>query len=290
MASLIKQQVSAIFNHFIKQNTHRGRVGQDGATSGTIIINEKTVDYLVVYDGHGNGKNRDVTVNYLRGLDWPSLLVSGNFYLTLSENLKKLDTSGGGSTLSVCLIYDSHFETFWIGDSTIRIYDEKEEIWRSKDHNEKNPDEVTRMSEMGIEILKKYKRGSNNGQTIYTLKTLSGDTLNMTQGALFDYGSIDTINMSHALGHNNCTGDFISHASVPREEGKKYKVIAGTDGLWELIHDEAHNEFLIDRKNQSEAVVKFADTLWTKDWNYNGSKTSFPQWNIDDVAVAIWSD
>ena len=45
----------------------------------------------------------------------------------------------------------------------------------------------------------------------------------MTQGALFDYGSIDTINMSHALGHNNCTGDFISHASVPREEGKKYK-------------------------------------------------------------------
>jgi hypothetical protein len=47
---------------------------------------------------------------------------------------------------------------------------------------------------------------------------------------------------------------------------------------------------LIDRKNQSEAVVKFADTLWTKDWNYNGSKTTFPQWNIDDVAVAIWSD
>ena len=90
--------------------------------------------------------------------------------------------------------------------------------------------------------------------------------------------------------NNNCTGDFISHASVPREEGKKYKVIAGTDGLWELIHDEAHNEFLIDRKNQSEAVVKFADTLWTKDWNYGGAKTTFPQWNIDDVAVAIWSD
>jgi len=102
MTSLIKQQVLSYFNHFIKQNTHRGRVGQDGATSGTIIINEKPVDYLVVYDGHGNGKNRDVTVNYLRGLDWPSLLVSGNFYLTLSENLKKLDTSGGGSTLSVC--------------------------------------------------------------------------------------------------------------------------------------------------------------------------------------------
>jgi hypothetical protein len=96
--------------------------------------------------------------------------------------------------------------------------------------------------------------------------------------------------MSHALGHNNCTGDFISHVSVPREEGKKYKVIAGTDGLWELIHDETHKEFLIDRKNQSEAVVNLASTLWNKEWDYKGSKTSFPKSNIDDVAVATWSN
>ena len=290
MVSLIKQQVLSMFNHSIKQNTHRGRVGQDGATSGTIIINEKTVDYLVVYDGHGNGKNRDVTVNYLRGLDWQDLLATSNFYLTLSENLKTLDTSGGGSTLSVCLIYDSHFETFWIGDSTIRIYDEKEEIWRSKDHNQGNPKEVTRMSDMGVEILKKYNRGLNMGGAIYTLKTLGGDSLDMVQGFIFDYGIGNTINMSHALGHNNCTGDFISHVSVPREEGKKYKVIAGTDGLWELIHDETYKEFLIDRKNQSEAVVNLASTLWNKEWDYKGSKTSFPKSNIDDVAVATWSN
>jgi len=290
MASFAEQPTTTIFNHFVTQNTHAGRKGQDGAASGTTIINEKKVEYLVVYDGHGNGKNRDVTVNYLRSLDWTTLFATGNFYLELSENLKKIDTAGGGSTLSVCLIYDTHFEAYWIGDSTIRIYDETDEIWRSADHNEKNALEVARMNEKGIEILKKYKRGSNSGNTIYTLNVLGEDTLDMTQGVLFDYGHVDTINMSHALGHNNCTGDFISQMTVPREEGKKHKVVIGTDGLWELIHDETHNEFLMDRKNQSENIVNLAIAQWTKEWNYRETKTTFPKWNIDDVAVATWSD
>ena len=290
MASFAEQPTTTIFNHFIKQNTHGGRKGQDGAASGTTVINGKNVEYLVVYDGHGNGMNRDVTVNYLRSLDWTSLLATGNFYMKLSENLKKLDTTGCGSTLSVCLIYDTHFEAFWIGDSTIRIYDETHEIWRSDDHNEKNSSEVTRVNEKGIKILKEYNRGSNCGKTIYTLKVLNGDTIDMTQGVLFDYGPVDAINMSHALGHNNCSGDFISHVTVARGEGKKHKVVIGTDGLWELIHDETHNEFLIDRKNQSENMVNLAIAQWTKEWNYRGTKTTFPKWNIDDVAVATWSD
>ena len=138
MASFAEQPTTTIFNHFITQNTHAGRKGQDGAASGTTIINEKKVEYLVVYDGHGNGKNRDVTVNYLRSLDWTTLFATGNFYLELSENLKKIDTAGGGSTLSVCLIYDTHFEAYWIGDSTIRIYYETYEICRSADNNKKN--------------------------------------------------------------------------------------------------------------------------------------------------------
>ena len=41
MASFAEQPTTTIFNHFIKQNTHAGRKGQDGAASGTTIINGK---------------------------------------------------------------------------------------------------------------------------------------------------------------------------------------------------------------------------------------------------------
>ena len=47
----------------------------------------------------------------------------------------------------------------------------------------------------------------------------------------------DKIAMTRSLGHRNRTGNEIEFASIPREENESYKLVMGSDGLWDMVCD-----------------------------------------------------
>ena len=282
MASLTNQT-----NHYIKQASSE----QDFAMSG--LSEDGSFHYLVIADTHGKPKYRTKYDHQLKNLfqemDWKNILQYDTFFEHIQEEIKKLDTLKIGSTLSICKIFEDRFEIYWAGDSTIKIYNKDDEIWRTKDHDNNNEDEKIRLG--WIDSFIKQQDGKD-------VEVVDDDTLKQFISPVFYFGDIynpDTVNMTHALGHNQNTGDFISHETVLRNSELSYKIVAGSDGFWQMTsnHD---TPFIISTENTSLQLVEFADKRWNQSWKFISldgctfEDISFPAHNIDDISVACWSN
>ena len=53
--------------------------------------------------------------------------------------------------------------------------------------------------------------------------------------AYFHFSKNDIMAITHSLGHNNLTGTFLSYQKIIRNQNDNYKIIIGTDGLWDMI-------------------------------------------------------
>lgn len=276
---------SNITNHFEKQATS----AQDFATSG--LSEDRSFHYLVVADTHGKKKFKNTYDHQLRNLfqkmDWKTIL-QDTFFEHIQEEIKKIDTFRIGSTLSICKIFEDRFEIYWVGDSTIKIYNE-EEIWRTKDHDSNNEEEKLRLNELSTYIRQ------HDGIDV---KVVDKDTIKQFKSPVFYFGDIynpDTINMTHALGHSQYSGDFISHETVLRNSDLSYKIVAGSDGFWQMTskHD---TPFIGSIESTSQQLVGFADKRWKQPWKFIALDEGtfegihFPSHNIDDIAVACWNN
>ena len=279
MASLAAAALTTIINHAIKQAQSK----QDFAASGS---NDK-FDFIVIADTHGRGRNKFVLKFMLESINWSDLLSHENFFEELQTKIKKIDTHQIGSTLSVCKIFTDRFETYWVGDSTIKIFKNAEEIYKTKDHDYNNEEDINRIKQLDTFL---------SMSPAQDIAAISPTEMSQVKSKVFRFGSfekIESINMTHSLGHNQKTGDFISHETIPRENDQKYKVIAGSDGFWQVTCG-LDNEVISSTNTTSEELVELASIRWHKYWNLkdkNGKMWSgikFPENNIDDVAVACW--
>ena len=57
----------------------------------------------------------------------------------------KINTTNIGSTLSVSKIFSDCIVNYWVGDSTIKIYKNSEVLWKSKDHDYNNKEQITEL-------------------------------------------------------------------------------------------------------------------------------------------------
>ena len=283
MASLTQ---SNIINHFEKQATS----AQDFATSG--LSEDGSFHFLVIADTHGKKQFKNTYDHQLKNLfqemDWKTIL-QDTFFEHIQEEIKKIDTLGIGSTLSICKIFEDRFEIYWAGDSTIKIYNNDDEIWRTKDHDKNNENEKLRLKELSTFI--KHRDGKD-------VEVVDDDTIKQFISPVFYFGDIyepDTVNMTHALGHNQNTGDFISHETVSRNHELSYKVVAGSDGFWQMTSNQ-DTPFIASRENTSQTLVEFADKRWKQLWKFisldegTHEGVTFPAHNIDDIAIACWNN
>ena len=281
MASLASlQENKTNISHAIKQ----AKNAQDFATSGT--SNNGSFAYLVSADSHSRGFERSFFTDLFTKLSWREILQTENFFDLIQTEIKKKNTYQMGSTLSVCKIFADRFEVFWVGDSTTKIYKDGVEIWKSKDHDYNNEEEITRIQEINTFI--RFK-SANDAIAISPTK------IQKVKAKVFYFGDKykpDTINMTHSLGHNQNTGDFISHEIIPREEDGNYKVVTGSDGFWQVMSD-VDSPYIGSKEVDSQTLVNMADQRWHQGWKLDEkgkewSNIKFPEWNIDDVCVACW--
>lgn len=281
MASLTTQQESKTnHSHTIKQASTE----QDFAISGT--SNNGEFDFVVSADTHGRGSEKSFFTDLFTKLDWREMLQTENFFEVIQNEIKKKNTHQIGSTLSVCKIFKDRFEVFWVGDSTTKIYKDKVEIWKSKDHDYNNEEEIERIQ--GIDTFIRFKDARD-------VVAISPTKIEKVKSKVFYFGDSykpDTINMTHALGHNQNTGDFISHEIIPREKEENYKVVTGSDGFWQMMSEE-DSLYIGSQWADSQTLVNMADHRWHQGWkldekNKEWSNIKFPEWNIDDICVACW--
>jgi len=257
---------------------------QDFVTSG-IAIDENDVEYkyIVVADGHGSGINKDIVINFIRQYNWDTKLKDKNWYETFTLEFDEIlsKTIGAGSTMSVVRIYNDRFECWWIGDSSTRIYKNGEEIWRSIDHDACNKQEHKKLIEKGYHLKSEHKPS-----------VLTPTTIIMVPSYRIIMGPRDKVAMTRCLGHKNMTGNEIEFAVIPRNMDSRYKLVVGSDGLWDLMCN-TDTHILASEYTDAENLMEWIYCRWRQEWNYFHStriqKITFPIWNIDDICIGVFT-
>lgn len=269
-------EITSMQTSILETSSGKGQdfVAQGKKTNGDL--------WYIVMDGHG----KNTVIDALRKLDYIDIMEKDNPARAINDYVDKMgETFNSGATLSLVIISPKEIKCYWKGDSTIKIWSDKEEIFASKNHNMHNVDEVDRMKALGISTIDSWSP-----------KVLGDATLTMVPAKYYVFNTIihdngtpynDILNMTNSLGHNGKTGNSISEACIYLEPDIKYTLVMATDGLWDMVHtDDKIYDF-----NDATKLTEFAKKRWAQEWiyvfeGYPDVIQTLPQ--CDDIAIAIW--
>lgn len=230
-------------------------------------------EFMVVCDGHGMNE----IINCLKNLDWVDIMSSSNTPIETVKSIlntmeKNNSSRGSGSTITIMMVVNNPqpgIRVWWIGDSSCRVYENGNEIWRTTDHNSQSERERTMM-----------KNSKFPEERSWDLNVLNKNTMTMKLSSYFNLGSYipkqknilkdEKINMTRALGHGGiCCQDEETHF-IPFDNALSpwvLRVIIGSDGLWDMICDE-DNEFISSSETSATDLSTLALKRWSQEWNY----------------------
>lgn len=243
--------------------------------------------FIVVIDGHGNSgfgtETQNKTLNILKNIEWNMLLGIKDWQAGIFAMIGERDTKYSGATLSIIKIYNTHFDCWWVGDSSIKIYSEGEEYWAMRDHCSCNWEKIDEQKNKGFNVIREMKP-----------EILTPNTITMVESYRVQLNFHEKIAMSHSMGHNSATGTKFEYQRLSRKPQKSYRVIVASDGLWDVV---CKNDAMIlsDKKlvPTAQDIMIWCVERWRQEWNYVFKnypiqKTRFPESNRDDIAIAVW--
>jgi len=245
------------------------------------VISGKTDEFsfIVVADGHGGNK----TIETIRKMNWGKILSSLDFSDSIYQKIKALgNTDNDGATLTIVKIFPTHVDICLVGDSSARVYKNGAEIFRTKDHDMYNQDEMERIKKKNIPLCETVRLCAKTPQIIQQIES-----------CYFEFrGFGNKLNVSHSFGHNGVTGEFMSHERIPVTYGDTYNVIVGSDGFWDMICDEDNLLLSSDTVN-SDMLLELALMRWNKkDWNFERQCISpkYPADTREKIGLGLGDD
>ena len=253
-------------------------------------------DWMVIADGHGRPLDGwGEVIDIFRAIPWSKVIHNktvDDFNECILGYLDGVNTNQNGSTLSIVKIFGDYIECFWIGDSQIRVYENNKSVFESVNHNAENENEMKRMRDM-------EKDGTLSIRNTDDIKVLSSSIITMADNIskYFDFDFWNKINMTRSFGHNNVTKLFMEYERIDRNPYAKYKVMAATDGFWDMT---GKFDNLINSSEYTNAkfLSKIAKGRWEQKWTYipkgmtlnDAYKTQFARNTsaIDDIGIATW--
>lgn len=260
--------------------TRQASSAQDFTKQGTTHTGKFV--YAVVADGHGS-KGRNHTINYLKDVDWDTLIDSRDFMQGIISDIDLLNTTRSGSTLSVVRMSTDYIECYFIGDSTIQIYENSVIAYKSKNHDRYNKKEIERISNYGN--LRGIKADG-----VWDIVVTGDNDIKSVPGLRFDFGEGCDINMTHALGHSGKTGNHFQYDKLIIDKSKPYKIVVASDGLWDMFHV-GDDSIIGSPYTDAEYLVEKANKRWRQEWTHDNTQeknkgTRFPEDNIDDICAS----
>ena len=287
MAALVEVETQNTMDSSRNSYVIQASSAQDCVWNG--VSENGSFEFIAVSDSHGKMFNKNILMKYIDNKNWPQFLQEENWAQTLTYETCDTKTFGVGATFTLVKIFVDHFECYWIGDSTAKIYCDGELVFQTKDHCNKNQEEIERLTECEFQI--------KNG---WDIAPKDSDTLLSFKAKVFRK-SEEGCNMTRTLGHHGIFNEGlespISSSTISRDTEKTYKIIAGTDGLWGMVAmDDSDKEFISGSNVTSKELATFASERWNKVWKWDNSlgdieyDVSLPKSNIDDVGVSVWTD
>ena len=251
--------------------------GQDFVTHG----GTGDSPWMVVADGHGE----EYVINEIRHFDFDTVLngeQASEVIERVQEKTNGVDSEGfcwkggSGSTLSVVEIDPDNIKITWLGDSHVIVLEDGVEVFRTKSHD----------GESDRAML-----GSRATITSWRMSLTSAHEIVPVMSPYIVHGAYDKCNIVRALGHGgHCVNTPDIHI-VPRIPGKTYRVIAASDGFWDMVSDsqEDKNQLLT---GTASFLCNLAKYRWQQEWRYRTphgvSPQRFSDKEWDDVVVAVW--
>ena len=303
--------------------------GQDLSLSGYSYDANGDFAYILVADGHGHGTFINILSssdfsweNVLRCQDEITMLsaINNQVYALIAE--KDYDFSGDGTTLSIVKIYENTktIKCYWIGDSQIRIYKNKQEVFKSKNHNYQNKKEQLRLSSSSdIHFnIKKVPSFQVVDNTVFTMKKFP-------QIHYFQNNKCEKMMLTRSLGHNELLSPQFQTKTIIYTEHDEINIIVASDGFWDIFPtnknsnnnqeniyeksggqnkpnetNETSNQdsCVTSKKSASYLLAKTAEHRWKQTWQQLSNKTPdaryttkhLPETSYDDISVAIYGN
>jgi serine/threonine protein phosphatase PrpC len=258
------------------------------------IISEQAIDkntgelfsWIVVFDGHGSND----CIDFIRKIplqDMIEFIISDNPIENLSEYI---DTnlelkSSSGSTMCLIKIYLNRIVCINCGDSQAAIYKNGELEFITEEHNYKNEKEKLRL-ENNVNYLP-----SSNIQ-IEDINTLINVYSEYIEWKVENYTKLAC---SQCLGHNGITGCVPDTVIIPITPGDRFKVILGSDGLWDMIMKDNEDEIKELYGMDAEQIMNKVVDRWLQPWNMIDRLNNNPiihyskykPYQCDDISVAV---
>jgi serine/threonine protein phosphatase PrpC len=272
-------------NISISEHTEQMHKKQDQTYSGEAVddVTGEIFKYGMVTDGHGS----DLCINFLRSItkDKMAEIISKKNPVEamakyVNENVGNVYSSG--ATMCLTKVYKDRIECINCGDSQVAVFKDKELVYISKEHNWENEEERQRLLNL------------NKG--IYFTPAYNIKVINKTQmiGCYSEYANWPDDSMlacTQALGSNGKTGYNPHHEIIKIEAGSVYKVVIGSDGLWDMIiKDDIEDIKQLCNMNAKEGVEVIV-SRWLQEWEMkplNSTvfiKSKFSRRDSDDVCM-----
>jgi serine/threonine protein phosphatase PrpC len=274
----------------VESSTNQLCKGQDYTYIDDITdTNGEECKVCIVFDGHGDNR----VIHFIRSIPNNKMneLLSGKSpietlanYINTNINYNNIVTSG--STMCLTKIYSNRIECFNCGDSQVAIFKNGSLEYINNEHNYKNEKERVRLNDKVI-----FKPSSN-------IKMTDQNTLINVYSEYIEWNSEDSSFMlacSQSLGHAGITGYDPEIMVIPILAEDKYKIIIGSDGLWDMImldnEEDMKNLYL---KNVND-IMEQTTNRWLQEWNMQDLlnnkptivKSKFKPKHCDDIAIIV---
>jgi serine/threonine protein phosphatase PrpC len=251
------------------------------------LVNEEC-RVCIIFDGHGG----DSVINFIRSIPnnkMNKLITKSNPIETLSKyinnNILYHNNYSSGSTMCLVKIYSNRIECTNCGDSQVAILKNGKLEYMNQEHNYKNEKERERLKD------------KVNYIPSYNIKISSHDTLVSVYSEYIEWNTEDAdlkLACTQSIGHNDITGFEPENKIIQLVAGDKYKIILGSDGLWEMIMDDEIDIEQLYTKNANE-IMKQTTDRWLQEWNMQDLlnnntdiiKAKFTSKQCDDIAIIV---
>jgi hypothetical protein len=257
------------------------------------IISEQAIDnetgelfnWSVVFDGHGSND----CIQFIRNIpmDMMNNFISSSHPIeNLAKHINnklKLHVSSG-STMCLVKIYKNRIVCINCGDSQAAVYKNGKLEFITEEHSFKNEKEKTRLSDKVVYIPSSDIEIRDEN----TLVSCYSEYIEWNE----DYTNLAC---SQALGHNGVTGCVPDTVVIPITPGDRYKVIIGSDGLWDMVMKENEEDILQLWGMDADAIMKQTTERWLQQWNMIDvlkndptiHSAKYQPFQCDDIAVVV---
>jgi len=260
--------------------------GQDYICTGDgkDAVTGEIFNWVMLNDGHGTNS----CINFIRAIPVEKkseFMGTENPIIALVQHI---DESGcvnigesSGATAIIVKIYSDRAICINCGDSQFLVFKNDELIHISKEHNGKNEKEKERIIGLGHRFI-----------PAKSIKVISETKMMQVYSEYAVFNNKDCLGTSQALGHNSKTGYAPDTFIVNFEKDSSYRIILGSDGVFDLTMLDNENDISRLRTNTSQEICDWIVGRWKQEWigileETNAFKFSYPNEQMDDVSVSV---